>query len=208
MKIEEAIIAKCVWKSDEMDTYITAFLEAALRLPYVNNDDVHDHAQPLDKTTVGTAIKLLLIEHIIQPFHGNVPLKDIWGGMRRSTRACCNGHRNPLYTLTNAGLARAWLAAHGYRVPSPQMDLFADTFSRQLGTGKGCHAADAVDAPPVPVPGTGLQPIVKGTETATADAGQQRPALVQADGIPGTTFLPLPSLGKAIVPEFQSSEKS
>ena len=44
---------------------------------------------------------------------------------------------------------------------------------------------DAVDTPPVPMPGTGLQAIVSATETATADAGQQRPALVQADGTPG-----------------------
>lgn len=116
--LEEAVVNKLVWKGPLMDRYARALLLAALDLAargktYFNNDDVEEAAQPGDKTTVGTAIKLLINEKIITPFRGNIPDLEVWGGMRRSSRACNNGHRNQLYTLTNAGIAREWLRRHG-----------------------------------------------------------------------------------------------
>lgn len=126
--IEEAIISKNVWRSEIIDKYCTHLLLAALDLlangtSYFNNDDVPDAHQPHDKTTVGAAIKQLLMVKIIQPWHCNVEDKDIWGGMRRSTRECCNGHRNQLYALTNEGMAREWLSRHQVKTVPIQTEL-------------------------------------------------------------------------------------
>ena len=123
-----AIIHKQAWKSMLMDRYATALLEAALDLngigrPYFNNDDVTEQYQPNDKTTVGTVFKLLSMEHLIAPWRGSVPELDIYGGMRRSSRPCTNGHRNQLYTLGQMELVTAWMQRHGVDIRRPQLEL-------------------------------------------------------------------------------------
>ncbi len=127
--VEAAIIHKQAWKSEVLDRYVSALLREALHLAgdgitHFNNDDVRDIDQPNDKTTVGAAIKLLAMENIIEPWRGNAPEREIWGGMRRSSRKCNNGHRNQLYTLTNRGIAEAWLRKHGVAIRPNQLDLF------------------------------------------------------------------------------------
>jgi len=112
--VQEAIIAKQTWRSPVMDKYITGFLTAGLTCgrEYVNNDDVAEEYQVGDKHTTGSAIKQLLMAKIIHHWTGCLPDKNIYGGMRPSTRAGNNGHRNPLYTL-NAPMAKEWLRRHG-----------------------------------------------------------------------------------------------
>jgi hypothetical protein len=127
--VEHAIIHKQAWKSPILDRYVTGFLRAALRLQadgieYFNNDDVPDCYQAGDGTTVGAAVKLLLMEHIIAPWYGTVEAAGIIHGRRRSTRPENHGHKNQLYTLTNLGIAREWLARHGSDVAVEQGELF------------------------------------------------------------------------------------
>jgi hypothetical protein len=128
MTVERAIIQKQIWKSPVMDTYVTALLTSALALyhrgtPYFNGDDVPESSQPGDGTTAGAAIRMLTVARIIEPWRGSVESAGIWGGMRRSTRECCNGHRNQLYALTNTGIAIEWLDRHGVRVEPVQGEL-------------------------------------------------------------------------------------
>lgn len=123
-----AIIHKQTWKSAIFDRYATALLEAARDLhgigrEYFNNDDVAEEFQPGDKTTVGTVFKLLTMEHLITPWRGTIADQDIYGGMRRSTRPGCNGHRNQLYTLGQMELVLAWLQRHGVDIRRPQFEL-------------------------------------------------------------------------------------
>jgi hypothetical protein len=129
MNVEHAIIHKQTWKSDILDRYTTGLLLAALRLlddgvPHFNNDDVPEPYQPGDKTTVGAAFKLLALANIIEPWRGNIAEQGIYGGMRRSSRRGNNGHRNPLYNLTNTGIAREWLERHGVELEPVQLSLF------------------------------------------------------------------------------------
>lgn len=128
---EQAVIIKSVWKSPELDRYAEGLLTAALKrwdagVVYFNNDDVPTAYQPLDKSTVGCVFKQLQVSHIIEPWRGNIPELGIWGGMRQSTRACCNGHRNPTWTLTSRSLAEEWLRRHGVAVEERQPELFAN----------------------------------------------------------------------------------
>lgn len=130
MNLDQAIIHKLAWKSPVIDAYVSALLRAAISLrdrgvSFFNNDDVAECDQPNDGTTVGAAFKLLALENIIEPWRLNVPEADIWGGMRRSSRKCNNGHRNQLYALTNRGVAEAWLRRHGVEPPPRQLDLFS-----------------------------------------------------------------------------------
>jgi hypothetical protein len=132
MNVEQAIIHKQAWKSPVLDAYVSALLRAALRLLdrgvyYFNNDDVVEADQPNDGTTVGAAFKLLAMEKIIEPWRGNDQERDIYGGYRRSSRKCNNGHRNQLYTLTNRGIAEEWMRRHGQDVERRQLDLFSIT---------------------------------------------------------------------------------
>lgn len=118
MHVDHVIISKQAWKSPAMDLYAGALLTNALRLyasgtVYFNGDDVPEAYQPGDGTTAGAVIRMLTSLKIIEPWRGTVESKKIWGGMRRSTRECCNGHRNQLYALTNTGIAREWLSRHG-----------------------------------------------------------------------------------------------
>lgn len=130
MNVEQAIIHKQAWKSPVIDAYVSALLRAALSLldrgvVHFNNDDVAEVDQPNDGTTVGAAFKLLALEKIVEPWRGNIAEREIFGGMRRSSRKCNNGHRNQLYTLTNRGIAHEWLRRHGQDVGEQQLDLFA-----------------------------------------------------------------------------------
>ncbi|HMP73860.1 MAG TPA: hypothetical protein PKE55_11420 [Kiritimatiellia bacterium] len=129
MNLDHAIINKQVWKSDIIDDYVTALLTSALDLlrrgvVYFNNDDVDEAFQPGDKTTVGAAIKALAIANIIEPWRGSDPAREIFGGMRRSSRPCCNGHRNQLYTLKHVASAQTWLKRHGRNHQPLQLELF------------------------------------------------------------------------------------
>lgn len=129
MNVEQAIIHKQAWKSPVLDAYVSALLRAALRLLdsgtiYFNNDDVGDLDQPGDGTTVGVSFKLLSHENIIEAWRGCDDEQGIYGGIRRSSRRCNNGHRNQLYTLTNRGIAEEWLRRHGHIIEPRQLDLF------------------------------------------------------------------------------------
>jgi len=124
------IVHKLVWKSYDMDGYANALLAVAHTLyldyacVYFNNDDVPEDAQPLDGNTVGLTIKLLCSEGILSPWRGNVPDLEIWGGMRRSSRKCCHGHRNPLYGIASMSKLETWLERHGSSVEQRQGELF------------------------------------------------------------------------------------
>lgn len=131
MNVDEAIIAKMAWKDDGMRAYAKALLEAALRLHirgvhFFNNDDVGPMHQPGDRTTVGAVVRLLLNLNIIEPTGVHLPDQGIRFGTRRSTRAECNGHRNPLYKLTNTAIALEWLKRNGHPIAQPQGELFAE----------------------------------------------------------------------------------
>lgn len=131
MNVEQAIIHKQAWKSGVMDAYATALLRSALRLldqgvTYFNNDDVREIDQPNDGTTVGATFKLLTLENVIAPWRTTIERLQIYGGMRRSGRRCCNGHRNQLYCLVNRGIAEEWLRRHGVEVEPRQLDLGID----------------------------------------------------------------------------------
>jgi hypothetical protein len=110
---DKAIIIKAAWKKESLAMYLTSFLKAGLRAtgPF-NNDDVPDAEQPLDKTTVGAGVRMLLACNIIS--HA--------GTTRPSTRKECNGHRNNLY-IVQPGLAREWLRRHGVETETRQLDL-------------------------------------------------------------------------------------
>lgn len=128
MNVTEAIIHKLAWKTPVIDRYATGLLKAALRLQdngivYFNNDDVAEAYQPGDGTTVGTVFKLMMMEHVIQPFYSNIPSLAIYGGMRRSTRSCNNGHRNQLYQLNSTSIAVEWLERHCVEVEDHQLTL-------------------------------------------------------------------------------------
>jgi hypothetical protein len=127
--VDHALLAKLAWKNETVSSYARALLTQAVRLRqggvlFFNNDDVPEEFQPGDGNTVGAVFRMLHTLKIIQPWRGSVESKDIWGGMRRSTRECCNGHRNQLYELTNEGIARAWLERHGVDLHPAQLNLF------------------------------------------------------------------------------------
>lgn len=128
--VEEAIIAKMTWKTDESKRYARALLETGVSLflrgtGHFNNDDVKPEFQPLDKTTVGAVVKLLVMAGVIEFAPVHLPEKGVRHGYRKSTRPECNGHRNPVYRLTNTGIALEWLKRNG-SVPLPrQGELFA-----------------------------------------------------------------------------------
>lgn len=117
--VTSAILHKQTWKRPEMDQYARALLTEARRLyliervVYFNNDDVPELSQPGDGKTVGLVVKLLTHEKIIEPYRGSHPELEIWGGMRRSTRRCNNGHRNQLYKIRSMALLETWLDRHG-----------------------------------------------------------------------------------------------
>ena len=129
--IEEVVIEKGTWKREPLETFARAVVCRALNLrligvTYFNNDDVADADQPGDKTTVGAAFKLLAIANVIAPYRGTIESLEIWGGIRRSSRPCCHGHRNQLYELTNTGMAEEWLRRHGGAPqPAQQEMMFA-----------------------------------------------------------------------------------
>lgn len=137
MNVTEAIVHKLAWKSPVLDRYANGLLLAALELrrrgrQYFNNDDVPEMYQPHDKTTVGVVFKLLMNERVITRFHVTIADKNIFGGMRASTRLGNNGHRNQLYELTNESIAREWLERHGATPPpkpAEQQELFATNFA-------------------------------------------------------------------------------
>jgi hypothetical protein len=129
MNADEAIIAKLVWKSNETRAYARELLETGVRLyiagkPYFNNDDVRESAQPGDKTTVGAVIRTLLMQKIIERAFVHLPDQGIHYGTRKSSRPECNGHANPVYKLTNTGIAMEWLKRNGGPVAPRQMNLF------------------------------------------------------------------------------------
>lgn len=129
MSITDVVIHKQTWKSAEHNGYARALLTEARRLRlfegvvYFNNDDVDDTHQPGDKTTVGSVFKLLLHEEIIEPYYETNPEKNIFGGRRRSSRACNNGHKNPLYSIASMTKLETWLQRHGGVPAGPQMEL-------------------------------------------------------------------------------------
>jgi hypothetical protein len=104
-------IRKLAW-SPELVRYVSALLQVMLARPYGNNDDVPDSVQPLDRTTVGAGIRVALDAGCIVPFRLTIESLNIFGGMRRSSRPECHGHRNPLYQVV-APVAREWLKRHG-----------------------------------------------------------------------------------------------
>lgn len=120
---DTAAIQKLAWKPEAV-RYLTALLQALLVRTYGNNDDVPADAQPLDKTTAGAMVRAALASGLIVHYRGSHPELDIYGGIRRSTRPECHGHRNPLYCVV-APVAREWLERHGIYPPAPatQMEL-------------------------------------------------------------------------------------
>ena len=111
-------VRKLAWSPD-LVRYVTALLSALLTRPYGNNDDVPDTVQPLDRTTVGAGIRVALDAGCIVPWRGTIEALQIYGGMRRSSRPDCHGHRNPLYQIV-APVAREWLQRHGVAMPAAQ----------------------------------------------------------------------------------------
>lgn len=129
----DAVVHKQCWKNDVITRYVSALLQQARRLHgegivFFNNDDVPDVHQPGDKTTVGAAFKLMIHEDIIEPFRGSVAAQEIWGGYRKSSRKCNNGHKNQLYQLTSTAIADAWLTRHGYATEARQLALFGGIY--------------------------------------------------------------------------------
>lgn len=128
--VTEAIIHKQTWKTAVMDGYARAFLKAGMdlyrfrRVRFFNNDDVPSECQPCDKTTVGCVVNLLIREGLIEPYRESHPEKEIWGGMRRSTRKENHGHRNQLYRIKSWGLVETWMARHGGDPDPVQPSLF------------------------------------------------------------------------------------
>jgi hypothetical protein len=114
MSVEQAAIRKFAWKPD-LAQYVTALLSALLTRPYGNNDDVAEALQPLDKTTVGAGIRVAIDAGCIVPLRASIESAGIFGGMRKSTRPGCNGHRNQLYQVV-APVAREWLTRHGVAI--------------------------------------------------------------------------------------------
>jgi hypothetical protein len=131
--IDEAVIRKSSWKNECIKNYCIALVRAGMErafsaCPYFNNDEVPEPQQPNDKTTVGAAFRMLMTAGVILPFRGTIESKEIFGGMRASTRAGNNRHRNQLYVLTSAPVAAEWLLRQG-AIPPPtpvqnQMNLF------------------------------------------------------------------------------------
>jgi hypothetical protein len=128
--IRDVVICKTEWKSPQIHRYAVALVLAARRLRaeqhtlHFNNDDVDAAFQPNDGTTVGAAFRMLLSAGVITPWRGTLEAHGIYGGMRRSTRPECNGHRNQLYQLISMDIADAWLRRHGERVPTgPQAEM-------------------------------------------------------------------------------------
>lgn len=126
--IDAVVERKTVWRSETMHRYAIGLIEAALRLaeagiPYFNSDDAPDWCLPNDKTTIGAGTRLLLAGNVMAPFRETLPGLGIYGGIRKSRRPCCNGHRNQLYTLTSLPIAREFLKRHGLTQPREQMEL-------------------------------------------------------------------------------------
>ena len=126
---DEAVILKAAWRAPALNEYATALVRAGRDLyldrnvVYFNNDDVGEEHQPGDKTTVGSAFRMLLAAGVIEPWHGTDEARSIWGGMRRSTRAECHGHRNQLYCLVSLPIADEWLLRHGVEPPKQQKEF-------------------------------------------------------------------------------------
>jgi hypothetical protein len=119
-------VRKMAWSPD-LVRYVTALLTSLLARPYGNNDDVPDAVQPLDRTTVGAGIRVALDAGCIVPWRGTIEALQIYGGMRRSSRPDCHGHRNPLYQVV-APVANEWLTRHGVAISNStecQMELIS-----------------------------------------------------------------------------------
>ena len=128
-QIDGVVVLKAAWRAPTLNAYATALVESARGLyldqgvSYFNNDDVADEHQPGDKTTVGAAFRMLIAAGVIEAWRGNDEAKGIWGGIRKSTRPECHGHRNQLYRLVSIGLADEWLARHGVKPAKPQREF-------------------------------------------------------------------------------------
>lgn len=124
-----AIERKLVWKSELFRRYAVALVEAAVELKkvrgivYFNSDDCPAWALPGDQTTIGAATRVLLACSVIVPFRETIFELAIFGGMRKSTRECCHGHRNPLYSLTSLPIAEEFLRRNGVELVKGQMEL-------------------------------------------------------------------------------------
>jgi hypothetical protein len=126
--VDTAILAKLTWKQRVMEQYAEALLLTAVQhldkdVVFFNNDDVPDVDQPGDKTTVGAVIRQFLTVHLIEPWYGSLAEFEIHGGMRRSSRPECHGHRNQLYTLTSRALAEEWLRRRGRMLVARQEEF-------------------------------------------------------------------------------------
>lgn len=114
-------------KPDLLSRYAVALVERAVEIKkvhgivYFNSDDAPEWALPNDRTTIGAATRMLMASGVIAPFRETIVELHIFGGMRKSTRECCNGHRNPLYQLTTR--AEEFLLQHGAGIAKGQMEL-------------------------------------------------------------------------------------
>lgn len=124
-----AVEQKCAWKSALMQRYAVALVKAAIQIrrdrgiEYFNSDDVPPTSLPNDKTTIGAATRLLLAAGVIGPFRDTLAAFEIFGGIRRSSRPCCNGHRNQLYRLVSLPLAEEFLRRNGVETEANQLEL-------------------------------------------------------------------------------------
>ena len=128
-QVDRAVLHKLAWKSETTRRYASALVRAGMAchrrgVMHFNNDDVAEHEQPLDRTTVGACVRLLSAENVIAHWRGTIDAEEIHGGMRRSTRPGNHEHRNQLYQLTSYGLANRWLVANGTEPEPVQGELF------------------------------------------------------------------------------------
>lgn len=119
--IHEVDVLKLGWKTASTLRFAVAVVETGLRLLQAsdpvrtfNNDEVPEHAQPLDRTTVGSVFHILKRMGIIEPTDT----------VRPSTRPGCNRHRNLLWRVSHVGKAETFLRRNRSQMAPRQRELF------------------------------------------------------------------------------------
>ena len=116
------------WKDREIARAAVALVRAGLRELDAGQDffgpDNLEAAITFDgQGIVGSAVHMLREAHIIADCWAHRPEDGIVHGRRRSLRPSANGRKVSLYTLTNRGIAEAFLRGHGMLIAVQQSEL-------------------------------------------------------------------------------------
>lgn len=126
MNFDAARDAQQVWKHQQIQSYITAFLRAGLQLyaagiNYVGSDDVEVDTEGAG--IAGSAVAAMRNASLIRDYFGTHREEGIYGGRRKSKRPSANARKVPVYSLVSIDGAEHWLRDNGAEMEPRQKEL-------------------------------------------------------------------------------------